>query len=254
MERDFFTKKRSIELSSNPGLEELEKWGPYCYLPLDVPRFDYPELVDWFFKNSKPSSKIKKSFASNYAGDKELIKSIDIFPNGVYNFKYPWTLNPVDNFTELFPALYNRLLQELPFKNIARLKLWSSQTFVSWHRDEASFVDTPSSFRIMLHDENPTDTLKLIDILPDSLEDFKKQFAIPRLPDTNTFVWNNLRTRHSSVYRGHNKILLIIDNYDLDIDRYKILMERSIEKYKDHAMVSNRTLDDYITPISSLPN
>jgi hypothetical protein len=27
-----------------------------------------------------------------------------------------------------------------------------------------------------------------------------------------------------------------------------------LEKYKDHAMVSNRTLDDYITPISSLPN
>jgi hypothetical protein len=67
--------------------------------------------------------------------------------------------------------------------------------------------------------------------------------------DTNTFVWNNLRAVHSSKFTiGHTKILLIINEIDSEIDwnKYEMLLEKSIEKYKDYSFIDETyTTEDY---------
>jgi hypothetical protein len=261
MNKQFLAEKRKSELEKNPKLAELEQWGQYCYLPLDVPRFEYPEFVKWFLKESKPIGRTSGDDISDawirstyLASKKKIIQSLDVFPDGKYDSRYPWTTNIRNDFIELFPEFYNRLLTDLPFKKITRMRFWSSKGYLEWHRDDATFIDGLNSFRIMLYDENPEETIKLLETVPGERENFNKQFIIPRIEDTNTFAWNNLRTKHSSVYKGHTKILVIIENYELDFDRYKDLITRSIEKYKALAMISNRSLDDYIEPVSSLPS
>jgi hypothetical protein len=127
------------------------------------------------------------------------------------------------------------------------MKFWSSIKEIPWHRDQTKFTDFPGSFRISLYDENPESTLKLVDCLPDESIQDNSEFILPRLDETNSFVWNNLRTKHSSTFDPKfRKILLIIDSYTLDTDRYNKLLEKSIEKFKDSLMISNNEKEMYI--------
>jgi hypothetical protein len=100
----------------------------------------------------------------------------------------------------------------------------------------------------MLYDTNPVQTLKLAECLPDHPEDAELlKIPIPRLAETNSVVWNNLRTKHGSFFvEPFRKIILIIDRYELDVERYHELMERSVEKYNNHLMISDRNLNDFI--------
>jgi hypothetical protein len=99
----------------------------------------------------------------------------------------------------------------------------------------------------MLYDTNLIPTLSLIPSLPDTSNEFAGLFPIKSIPETNSFVWNNLRTKHGSTYiPPFKKIVIILDRYDLDIDRYNDLMVRSIEKFKSHSMISNHSLESFV--------
>ena len=132
----------------------------------------------------------------------------------------------------------------MPFKEIWRIRLFSSTKAVPIHRDHSKFIDFPGAFRIMLHDTNPTSTLNLID------SPFKKptkNFILPRLDDTNSFAWNNLRTKHGSLFnKNYTKILAVLDYGEIDVGKYISLMDRSISKYRDYVMLSNNSINDYI--------
>lgn len=231
---------------SNTTFRELERWGKYCYVPLDVPVFDYPEIIKWFFENCQVSKKISSDVASPGYGN-SLFNTIDIQPNGSSASSKIWTVNFQNDFLDLFPDFYPRLLNDLPFKSISYMKFWSSIKEIPWHRDQTKFIDFPGSFRISLYDENPNSTLKLVDSLPDEKSINHSHFTLPRLQGTNSFVWNNLRTKHSSTFDpAFRKILLIIDSYELDVERYHVLLNRSIEKYRDELMISDNGIDAYI--------
>jgi hypothetical protein len=98
----------------------------------------------------------------------------------------------------------------------------------------------------MLYDENPEQTLGLIRSLPDSNLRLSDKFMLPRLEETNSFAWNNLRTKHGSTYNpAYRKILIIIERYNLDIDKYHNLMERSVNKFKDYLLMCDRPTSEY---------
>lgn len=246
-EQTFFTDSRNKLLKDQPELIELENlWSKYCFVPLDLPVYDYPEINKWFWEQSTPIRKIEEDIASRNTGDVNF-DGINVYPNGDMTIPDVWTANPKQEFLGLFPELLERIMDEFPFKTIPSLKFWSSNKHIHFHRDHSEFTDYPTSFRIMLSDDNPNQTLKLIETLPNKDPDYSSMFTIPRIPETNSFVWNNLRTKHGSTYTPeYRKLLLIIGKVKLDIKKYNDLMERSVSKYKDFTLTSIRTSTDYL--------
>jgi hypothetical protein len=233
-------------LQQHPERIELEKWSKYCYVPLDLPKYDYPDINQWIIENSAPSKKLSADIATPKSGN-IVFDAVDVYPKGNIHIPDMWSTNPKQEFLELFPFFLERIMDEFPFKTLPNLKFWSSNKYVHFHRDHAEFTDHPTSFRIMLFDDNPTQTLKLVEALPDSESDYNTTFILPRLPETNSFVWNNLRTKHGSVYNPqYRKLLLILKDVNIDIKKYNELMERSISKYKDSTMISNYNTRDYL--------
>ncbi len=248
LEKEFFTKRRNEQLSVWPEYKKLEQWGKYCYVPLDIPKFENQKLVDWFNNKKKPIYKISPDIASEKY-DITNFEAVDVLPTGESEEQHTviWTLNTQQNFLSIFPDVYEQIMTYFPFKSITRMRFWSSTKNILYHKDHTIFTDNPSSFRIMLYDENPNQTLGLVPSLPDVPSDMKNIFLLPRIENTNSFVWNNLRVKHGSDYDpAYRKILLIIDRYDLDIKKYNNLMEKSINKYKEFTMVSENKLVDYI--------
>lgn len=140
----------------------------------------------------------------------------------------------------------------LPFNARPEFSIWSSIGTVWPHRDQGPWRDLPFSFRAMLYDENPKSTLYLAEVLPDQRIDKNKVFPLPRLLDTNTFAWNNLRTKHGSTYEHpHRKILLIFGNTQMNTKKLEDLYERSIAKYEQFTMKSTLGLNDFVASDAS---
>ena len=245
-EKDFFTTRRIENLQAFPELQILEKFGSYCMVPLDVPKFVFPELVNWFFENSKPTYKLKPDVANDKYGG-TAFDAIDVMPTDEFDQNDIWSLNIRQEFMIDFKHVYETLMDVLPFVEISRIRMWSSTCPIPFHRDHTKFVDFPGAFRIMLYDTNPCDTLSVIQSKPDSIDDLSKKFYLTRLDDTNTYVWNNLRTKHGSDYiPSFRKIIIILDRYKLDIKKYSDLLERSIQKYQNLCFVSTSGKAEYL--------
>ena len=244
-EKDVFSARRLEQLNYNPELITTEQWGNNCFVPLDIPRYDYPELVSWYFERAKPVYKLKSDIANSDYGMTNF-DSIDIFIEDQIQ-DHIWSINPQQEFLSQFPEIVERIYKDFPFKSIRKFNLWSSIKGVRFHRDHTKFVDYPSSFRIMLYDQNPIPTLQLSECLPDHSHDPRTEFPVSKIADTNSFVWNNLRVKHGSFFiPNFRKIILILDWYELDVDKYNALMQRSVEKYKNYIMHSKKNLNDFI--------
>ena len=246
-EREFLTLRRQKQLAINPRLSELEQWQRYSYIPLDIPRFENPHLIDWFFSKARPVVK-QAPDASTQGVGLSLYNSIDIFPNGYTDAMISnaiWTLNIQQEFMELFSDVYKQIMEGFPFTSVNKITLWNSQRAIGWHRDDARFTDCPNEFRVLLHDENTLPTINVARALPD--QDTTNLYKAPRLLETNSFAWNNLRTKHSTDFEsGHRKIIMVFSRLDIDVDRYHDLMKRSVAKYQDTAMVDDAPTLDWV--------
>jgi hypothetical protein len=153
-----------------------------------------------------------------------------------------------EDFLDLFPDFYQQIIETFPFKRLKSFRIWSSTGNFSLHRDmHESFVDFPNLFRIMLHDENPNSTLYVNNVLPgNKCED--SNFYIPRIAETNSFAINNLRTKHASTFQSpYKKILILLDNYEIDNERMDALMQKSLSKYPSQLLVDERDISEYVT-------
>lgn len=264
-DKTYPVKMREFQLQAWPHLKELERrWSRYSWLPLDLPRFDYPDASEWIYQNCKPIVKLRPDISNPAYGDasRHVFNAVDVLTGDkkdIENIRRNTTfsLNRHQEFIDLFPELYERILFEFPVKKIKRIMFWSSVYEIPFHRDETEFIDSPCSFRIMLDDTNPSSTLRLLDA-PVSLNNPRPfhlakategVFSVPRIDTTNTMAWNNFRVLHGSVFQeGYRKIIMIIESGvgNIDVQRYHKLMERSVKKYEQHAMISNRPQSDYI--------
>lgn len=247
IDREFLTKQRQKQLALTPRLCEAERWQKYCYIPLDIPRIENPQLVDWFFEKATPVIKKVADFSTSGVGI-SAYKSVDIFPNGYSSNMVDsaiWTLNIQQEFMTLFADVYKQIMDEFPFTSLNKITLWSSQQAIGWHRDDARVTDCPNEFRVLLYDENASSTINVAKALPD--QDITNVYKAPRLPNTNSFAWNNLRTKHSTDYEtGNRKIIMVFSRLDIDVDRYHDLMKRSEAKYQDVAMIDNAPTSDWV--------
>jgi hypothetical protein len=253
---------RNQELASYPTEQVLEleqKFGKYCYVPLDVPNIQANNqefLSLWFNKNSTVFSK------DHQEGYNSGWRCINVFDNDHSKSKIKRNNRP--DFLRLFPEIREQIYEYMPydFTKPFGFWLWSSTKQVVPHRDPSNgFTDLPKSFRSFILDTNTQDHFYLIEnndyshIKNDQTEklsyakiNFDNSFLIPQLPDTNTFAWNNLRVEHGSVKREHEFKIMIYYDYDNTIDwnKYEKLFDRSVSKYQHQCMVSNHQLGYFI--------
>lgn len=224
------------------GIEE--KFGKYLAVPLDVPKFelDDPEhFKDWYFKHAIRPVKQKGDYVAQVTGYSPFY-SVDL----IQEVGEDWNLNmQTENFKKEFPHLWQQFHEALPVKHILTLNLWSSVQTFSEHRDSAEMIDCPNSFRIPLYDENPESTLYVMD---NPTKDYKvgDTHFLPKLEETNTYMWNNLRCMHGSVKDENYSKILGVCVALVDLDEYVEVMSRSVEKYKDYCLVSDYKLEDYV--------
>lgn len=229
----------------NPKMLELEKkYGKYLMVPLAVPMFELPDpdhFKKWYFDHAIRPVKQKGDYVADVTGYSPFY-SVDL----VQKVGEDWNLNiQKDSFVKEFPHLWQQFYDVLPCDDLLTINLWSSVETFSEHRDSAEMWDGPNSFRIPLYDENPESTLYVMDnpTKPYKVED---THWLPRLPDTNTYMWNNLRCMHGSVKaEPHQKILAVIIGL-VNPDRYDEVMSKSVEKYKNFILESKYQITDYV--------
>jgi hypothetical protein len=227
-----------------------QRWGQVLYTPLAIPKFYDENLVDWYFENAKPVYKVKQDIATPSVGHSGFV-SVNIYPEGKPRDLGIWTANDkTSEWFNKFSKFHQQIMDTLPIKKIRHIQLWSSTGNVLPHTDHSIFVDCPLSFRIMLHDENPGPTLAVQESLPDNNWEYGRDFFCEFPEDTNSFVWNNLRTQHRSDYNpGHRKILAIIQNIDVDWIKLDQMLDRSISAFDTkYQLKSNRPINDFVNP------
>jgi hypothetical protein len=232
-----------------------QKYGKYLYIPLNIPPIvadDPVRFKEWFLEKSKPTVKRMADIANpdqvdSYAQPSFLaIDSKNILD--IWKTK-TWDVNPVSDMYEVFPEIKQKIDAYMPFETLEYYTLWSSLWPVSPHRDEHPLCDMPFAFRISLYDENPEGTLKLHKGLPD-LKFADCESKLIEHFDSNAFVWNNLRTLHSSTKNSKfMKILMIVSptyKNKPDYNKLEALFESSIKKYKNSLWEDTNKLEDYI--------
>lgn len=221
-----------------------EKFGKYMFVPLDLPPIrpnDPEKFKTWYMSHAKQVLKKKADVAGppQYGGKTFLSINSPKFRDPI------WENNTRYDLFIHFPEI-KQAMRALPFREVPQYMIWSSQRIVSPHRDQGPWVDLPISFRIMLYDENPGPTLYLKKHVPDQVT-YAMSFKLPRLDETTTFAWNNVRTKHGSSFDpAYTKILMILGQACPDLDQYEDLLTRSVEKYKESVFLDDAPLSSYI--------
>ena len=257
--KDNLTKLRAYEAKRNfmngsSVYTEFEKeYGKYLFVPYDIPRIeinDIDKFILYFNKNAKHASKTQSDLCSGtFAATNLTYRSIDsVTPR----WTAIWSLNPIEKTYTEFPEIFEQVHDYMPWvggKDF-RWNMWSSARNVPPHRDNTSMIDAPVAMRVKLFDNNDTETLHLV---ADPIKEHTHTHTnIPKLPETNSFAWNNLRTKHRSFKSiDRMKILLIWRDRLLtnqQINQYVDLLDRSIAKYKDtpHLWIDNNSACDYL--------
>ena len=227
------------------ALEAERKFGKYLFVPLALPIFEMPykeHLLSWWKQTMQVTKKLDgDTVMMGYGIDP--FETVDL----ITDIGNQWweTNNRGNDFKQEFPHLWQQFNELLPCSKLLRLTLWSSRYEIQEHRDSAEMVDMPVSFRIKLYDENPEETLYLFD---NPLQPYESgtPHMLPRAPGTNSFVWNNLRVKHGSIFNpGHKKILAFAFGL-VDIERYYQLLETSINTYADYCITSNNSIENYV--------
>ena len=248
-EKEILSKYRKVFL--NEHNKSVEDWRECAYIPLDIPRIDRPDIVDWFYNNCKPIERLKVTSSNPDIYDLSF-NSMEIYYEGSVSKKKTTryrSVNDRPDFIETFPDFRDQILELFPLKSCNYLMFLNSTGDVPYHRDHENIIDGPSQFRIMMYDENPEETLGFFEVKPDEEMNLNNIRLQSRFTETNSLAWNNLRVKHGSFYKpGYKKLILGLLDYELDMDRFHDLMKRSVEKYKDHLLMAPGPTSNYVNP------
>lgn len=256
--KENLTELRAHEFNMLPDVKniytELEQtYGKYLFVPYDLPKIqvtDLQKFVDFFFRNGKHAGKqIQDLSSGTFEATKSTYLSID---SSVDAWTPVWTRNIVESIYTEFPELFEQIHDLMPWvgdKNF-RWNMWSSSNRVPPHRDHTSMIDMPLAMRIKLFDSNTKETLSL---LTDPIKKHDNTYVtLPRVEGSNSYAWNNLRTKHSSTWRPTARKILFIWRDRLtnasQINQYVDLLDRSIAKHQgtDALWLDNNPATDYI--------
>lgn len=250
--------EEAVEVFGTPEYTELERaYGKYLLVPFAIPKIvphDIEKFVDFYDRNAKFALKMKEDIAEDFLKNdrpegKTPYRSID---SCEATSRMIWGKNYVPEIFTEFPEIFDQIHDNLPFLDRGFMwTMWSSDKDIIPHRDMRSMLDMPIRLRVMLYDDNPTETLSLHLAPVDKPIVGPWKIDIPE--DTNSFAWNNLRTRHESKkYEGHKKILMIgFANYPgKKMNQYVDLLDRSIGRYHNRLLIDKfTTASDYINGV-----
>jgi predicted transcriptional regulator YdeE len=232
--------------SNDPRILEVEKkYGKYLFVPLALPVFELPNqehFLSWWKDHMHVTKKLDgDAVMLGYGIDP--FETVDL----ITEIGNQWweKNNKGEEFQKEFPQLWQQFNDNLPCTKLLRLTLWSSRYEIQEHRDSAEMVDMPISFRMKLYDENPEETLYLLDN-PMQPYTCGEPHMLPRAPNTNSFVWNNLRVKHGSVFNPNHRKILAFAFGLVDFERYTQLIETSINTYRDYCITSNNSIENYV--------
>jgi len=260
--KDNLSKIRLSDLEKNHPLNlELEKaYGKYLFVPFDIPKIvphDIEKFVEYFYFNAQRINK-RMADLSGTTEDKENLPYVSITSTTKNWDGRSFDLNPSDNIYHDFPEIFEQINDLLPWVGDIDFKwtMWSTHHNVLLHRDIGAMIDAPISARIKLFDTNPFETLTLHLDPIDKDDSFKKVWPLPIPADTNSFAWNNVRTKHKSVFipsknkMKYRKILFIWRGgltSKKQVNQYTDLLDRSIAKYQNETLVdTDNTVEDYL--------
>jgi hypothetical protein len=242
------TRREQLEIFTNndPRVVEAErKYGKYLFVPLALPIFELPDqehFLSWWKDNMYIAKKLDGDAVMSGYGI-EPFETVDL----ITEIGNQWweKNNKSESFQKEFPQLWQQFNENLPCTKLLRLTLWSSRYEIQEHRDSAEMVDMPVSFRIKLYDENPSESLYLLE---NTLQPYTNgtPHMLPRAPNTNSFVWNNLRIKHGSVFNPNYRKILAFAVGFLDIEKYTQLLETSINNYEDYCITSENSIENYV--------
>lgn len=260
--RENLTEMRRFESQSNfmkgnDAYTEFERaYGKYLFIPFDIPRIeakDPEHFKTWYYENAQHAGKQIEDFSSGtFQATNKTYQTVDSVSPG---WTPVWTLNSSETIYSLFPEIFEQIHEYMPWvggKDF-RWNMWSSSAKVPAHRDHTSCIDAPLAMRIKLYDANPGETLSLL--TDPMVEHTEKYIPLPNLKyeTTNTFTWNNLRTKHKSVFLGpkHRKILFIWRDAlrtEKQVQQFADLMDRSIARFGNTPLtwVDKYRAEDYI--------
>jgi hypothetical protein len=256
--KENLTELRNHELNLLPEVKtlytELEQtYGKYLFVPYDLPKIqvnDLEKFLIFFFKNGKHAGKqIEDLSSGTFNATRSTYLSID---SKVDAWTPVWTRNIVESIYTEFPEIFEQIHDLMPWvgNKDFRWNMWSSANKVPPHRDHTSMIDMPLAMRIKLFDSNPSETLSL---LTDPIKEHSNTYVtLPRVEESNSYAWNNLRTKHSSTWRPTARKILFIWRDKLStpqqINQYVDLLDRSIAKYQgtESLWIDSNLSSDYI--------
>lgn len=238
---------------SNDLINRLEnKWGHLLFTPLDIPKIEVSEeFVNFYFSNADYSYKRLDDIASARATPDEINSGRSTFltiDSKDTTEKCIWSKNYIPDMFIKFKDVFDQIYEYFPLNSpIKSFSMWSSTSWVPFHRDASNMLNLPIQFRILLHNPYTTTdtTLRLKTDAPEKENNNYFRVHVPK--ETNCFAWNNLKAMHGSTFFGGKKILFIPAGVlDINWKRYDEMLEKSYMKYKDLLLLDPYQTSDYI--------
>lgn len=237
-----------IDLGRVPQL--VSKYSGIGAVPLALPRFELDDAaVFWQIWNQEVAAVDRQHIDRGALGLNFPAMSfvqwdgLAMYEDSTLLSQAAWNTKISTALAASQPLFLKAIFEQLPFGRIRSVRLWSANRAVKAHYDgnlPASLdgiLHFPTEIRIMLDDQNPTETFWLTSAANHSSQtkvpDVDKHYV--KLPiDTNTFAWNNESFLHGADYNPqYRKILVVIKGW-IDVDRLEPLLDQSLEKYPEY--------------------
>ena len=219
-------------------------------MPLALPRFVLDDVNEfWRIWNSEVTAVARQHIDRGALGKDNPVMSftqwegLALYEDSTLLSKAAWNTKISTALATSQHEFLKSVFKLLPFKRIRSVRLWSANREVRAHYDgnlPASLdgvLRFPTEIRIMLDDQNPTETFWLTPV-----GQHNPQTTVPeedrhyvKLPiDTNTFAWNNEDFLHGADYDPkYRKILVVIKGW-VDVERLESLLDASLNKYPEY--------------------
>ena len=237
-----------IKLNSVPRL--VEKYSGVGALPLALPKFELDDAeAFWRIWNSEVATVDRQHIDRGALGKDTPVMSftqwegLAMYEDSTLLSKAAWNTKISTALATSQHKFVKSVFETLPFVKIRSIRLWSANREVKPHYDGNmppsldGVLRLPTEIRIMLDDQNPTETFWIT-----STSKHDPQTVVPqvdrhyvRIPiDTNTFAWNNEDFLHGADYDPqYRKILVVIKGW-IDVDRLEPLLDQSLNKYPEY--------------------
>lgn len=237
-----------IKLTEVPRL--VEKYAGIAAMPLALPKFELDDVdAFWRIWNEDVVAVERQHIDRGALGKDNPVMSftqwegLAMYEDLSLLSKAAWNTKISTALTACQPKFLKSIFEELPFCKIRSVRLWSANREVRAHYDGNmppsldGVLRFPTEIRIMLDDQNPTETFWLTSVAiskPHSeVPQVDKHYV--KLPiDTNTFAWNNEDFLHGADYDPeYRKILVVIKGW-IDVERLEPLLDQSLNKYPEY--------------------